>query len=343
MSTDAATADVAADVSTSVTPTQCRNCGHAFVDEVHQYCPKCGQETAAHPPTVGEFFHEFVLHYVALEGKLWKTLVQLLFRPGQLTVRYLQGIKLRYVPPLRLYLTASILFFLIVKFAGAGNLFKVNTDAATSAPSATATAVLDEVRKELSPEDKAALEKVLPSKVKAEPWKTQGIRIDAKDSDFLARPATEAVGCDLSSNACQKIKAYLKERYQNQTMREVGLHIKDKMLSLAPYAMFLFLPVFALLFKVIYLGRGMYYGEHLVYAFHVHAFAFLLLLILAFIPEPFGQIFMLWGIIYFWLAMRRVYGGRWWATTLRYMTVSVLYPLMLVLLMSATLLAAVFV
>jgi hypothetical protein len=344
LSTNAISAGIAADVSTSVAPTQCRNCGHAFVDEVHQYCPKCGQDTATHPPTVSEFLHEFVLHYVALEGKLWKTLVQLLFRPGQLTVRYLEGVKLRYVPPLRLYLTASILFFLIVKFAGAGNLFKVNTDAgATTTPRATAEAVLDEVRKDLTPEEKATLEKVLPPKVKTEPWKTQGIRIDAKDGDFLAKPATEAIGCDLSTNACQKIKAYLKERYQNQTMREMGLHVKDKMLSLAPYAMFLFLPVFALLFKVIYLGRRMYYGEHLVYAFHVHAFSFLLLLILAFIPEPFGQIFMLWGFVYYWLAMRRVYGGRWWATTLRYMTVSVLYPLMLVLFLSATLVAAVFV
>ncbi len=297
-----------------------------------------------HPPTVAEFLHEFVLHYVALEGKLWKTLVQLLFRPGQLTVRYLQGVKLRYVPPLRLYLTASILFFLIVKFAGAGNLFKVGSETTTTADKrAAATEVLDAVRKDMSPEDRAQLENIPWAKVTVGPGKSQGAATDAAKEDFLSKPAIEGVGCDIDQEWCKRVKAHLTERYANQTVREAFRHVTDKMLSLAPYAMFLFLPVFALLFKVIYFGRRMYYGEHLVYAFHVHSFSFLLLLVLAFVPQPYGQVFALWGFVYFWMAMRRVYGGRWWATTLRYFTVSFLYPLMLVLFLSATLVAAIFV
>ncbi len=340
MSTSALTEVDAA--ATAVT-TACRNCAHAFVDEVHEYCPKCGQETADHPPTVAEFLHEFVLHYIALEGKLWKTLVQLFFRPGQLTKRYLDGVKLRYVPPLRLYLTASILFFLIVKFAGAGNLFKVNSETTTTAEPNGAAQVLEDARKELSPQDKAALDKLIGPKVTLAPGKAQGIVLDGVKADLLSKPALEAIGCDMTTPACQKIKAYLAERYPNQTLREMGLHVRDKMLSLAPYAMFLFLPLFALLFKIIYWRRGMYYGEHLVYAFHVHAFSFFLLLMLAFVPPPFSIVFSLWGIVYFWLAMRRVYGGRWWATTLRYSLISTLYPILLVLLIAATLVAAIFV
>jgi hypothetical protein len=64
---------------------------------------------------------------------------------------------------------------------------------------------------------------------------------------------------------------------------------------------------------------------------------------LAFVPKPFDGIFLSWGVVYFWLAMRRVYAGRWWTTTLRYMTISFVYPLLLILLICATLVAAIFV
>ena len=89
----------------------CRNCG---APAGGKFCPECGQETAPHPPTAREFLHEFVGHYIALEGALWRTLKKLAV-PGALTREYFAGRKRSYVLPLRLYLTASIVFFLVVK------------------------------------------------------------------------------------------------------------------------------------------------------------------------------------------------------------------------------------
>jgi hypothetical protein len=96
-------------------PAQCRNCG---ADASGNYCAHCGQETRLHMPSFMEFAHEFVGHYVALEGKLWGTFTRLLFRPGALTNEYLAGRRRRYVEPLRLYLTLSILFFALIRFSG---------------------------------------------------------------------------------------------------------------------------------------------------------------------------------------------------------------------------------
>jgi hypothetical protein len=59
--------------------------------------------------------HEFVLHYFAAEGRLWRTLNALVLHPGRLAIEYLRGRKRAYVLPLRLYLTLSLLFFLILK------------------------------------------------------------------------------------------------------------------------------------------------------------------------------------------------------------------------------------
>jgi hypothetical protein len=69
-----------------------------------RFCCACGQPTRIHPPTLWEFVHEWLQHYVALEGKLWKSLWALMARPGFLTLEYLAGRRQRYVQPLRLLL-----------------------------------------------------------------------------------------------------------------------------------------------------------------------------------------------------------------------------------------------
>lgn len=94
----------------------CPNCQTLLGDTPGKFCPACGQATTTHVPTVAEFVHEFANHYVALEGKLWKTLGTLFFRPGVLTREYLLGRRERYVLPLRLFLTFSIIFFIALKF-----------------------------------------------------------------------------------------------------------------------------------------------------------------------------------------------------------------------------------
>ena len=102
-------------VSPSASPaTTCHNC---HTDAPGNFCSACGQATTLHVPSAREFLHEFVAHYVALEGKLWRTLALLLFRPGALSNEYIAGRRVRYVEPLRVYLTFSILFFAILKFS----------------------------------------------------------------------------------------------------------------------------------------------------------------------------------------------------------------------------------
>ena len=44
--------------------------------------------------------------------------------------------------------------------------------------------------------------------------------------------------------------------------------------SYVPYAMFALMPVFALFLKLLYMGSGRRYGEHLLFALHTNAFAF---------------------------------------------------------------------
>ena len=93
----------------------CLNCDAHASGNFGQHC---GQETVLHPPSIAEFLHEFIGHYVALEGRLWQTLKLLLLRPGRLTLEYLAGRRVRYIQPLRVYLTFSLIFFALFKFMG---------------------------------------------------------------------------------------------------------------------------------------------------------------------------------------------------------------------------------
>jgi hypothetical protein len=303
----------------------CRNCNFFLGAVPGKYCPNCGQDTAAHPPSALEFLHEFVGHYVALEGALARTLGLLIFRPGELTLRYFAGKKNSYVLPLRLYLSASIVFFLVVKIFGAGNLAKgaVEPEATRSA---TATVAAPDA-----------------FKPKIHVVKPGLINIDADDAGAMTTQFVSIIKCDFAPVQCAKLTTYLKGKYHEQSVAEVGRHVKERMISLAPYAMFAFLPVFALITQLLYRKRRLQYGEHLVYAFHVHAFAFLLLLTIALANAAIGDLLYFVGAVYFWLAMRRVFGGRWWATALRFAAISTLYLALLPLVLGIVLLTAVFI
>lgn len=88
----------------------CTNCSH---DAVDVYCARCGEKQPHHHDlTVGHFAHEVFHELVHLDSKLFRTLRELVSRPGELTVAYFGGRKARYIAPLRLFLTLFALQFL---------------------------------------------------------------------------------------------------------------------------------------------------------------------------------------------------------------------------------------
>lgn len=88
----------------------CTNCGDARIDV---FCAKCGEKQPSHHDvTMGHFAHEVVHELVHLDSKLFRTLRDLVTKPGALTVAYFAGRKTRYIGPLRIFLTLFALQFL---------------------------------------------------------------------------------------------------------------------------------------------------------------------------------------------------------------------------------------
>lgn len=88
----------------------CANCGAALAG---RYCQVCGQRGHVHRSVLHlceEFFHG-LFH---LDGKIWRTAPLLLFRPGALTRRYVEGKRVRYISPIGLFLFSVFLMFVAV-------------------------------------------------------------------------------------------------------------------------------------------------------------------------------------------------------------------------------------
>ena len=97
----------------------CLNCGAALVGP---YCFACGQHAHVHR-TLSAFFHDFAHGVLHFEGKIWRTLPMLAWKPGELTRRYIDGQRARFVSPIALFLFSVFLSFFLV----AGINFAVGT------------------------------------------------------------------------------------------------------------------------------------------------------------------------------------------------------------------------
>ena len=276
---------------------RCRNCG-ALAPAV--YCPSCGQETQLALPTARQFVKDAAGRYVALDGRLWRTLAALVFRPGFLTREYLAGRRRRYVRPARLFLVLSIamfaLFRLLVDVPHLGDSGLVKFDAiederpaaASAAPSPPST----------SSPDIAAPKSRIPS-----------FTVDEKANIVVA--GAPGVVTDALRRRAERFNAMSRDDKIEQIVLGAVRY--------GPYAMVVLLPVFALLLKLLYLGRARRYplrprrySEHLVFAAHDLAFLFVIVMLFAVVPwGPVRVVLTLWGIVYALWAMKTVYGGRW--------------------------------
>jgi len=92
-------------------PDLCPNCGE---ERTGPYCSRCGQKDQALRQSALEFIRHGLNEYLGVDSRLWATLRLLLIRPGKLTTDHLQGRRRRYLAPIRLYLSATVLFFFLL-------------------------------------------------------------------------------------------------------------------------------------------------------------------------------------------------------------------------------------
>jgi hypothetical protein len=308
----------------------CRNCGHTLAPH-DAFCSQCGQDAHSHPPSLFEFVHEWVLHYLALEGKLWKSLWALMARPGFLTLEYLAGRKQRWVLPLRLLLTLGLLFFFTLKFSGieteaSGTIEAAKASAqapeAASAPQGGGgstqglSVTLGQPGPATSADDED--EPAGPAPASEPVARTGSVPASAAPAAVQAgaAPAEPQVGISLPDGTAAALPAGLRRQIDavnerarkdpHGELRRVG----KKALSMAPYAVLISLPFFAGLLKLLFWRLP--YGAHFVFAMHLHAAWYGVMLLLTLTPWVSVALGLwVWMNLYPVWALRRVHRIGW--------------------------------
>ncbi|HLL85506.1 MAG TPA: DUF3667 domain-containing protein [Longimicrobium sp.] len=253
----------------------CANCGSPVPET---FCGVCGQRHGKRLVSVRRMLKDLLDDQLLVNSALPRTLHALVLRPGMLTREYAAGRIVRYIAPFRLYLVSSLVFFLIVTLLAnpveLGERVERNLGGGAARTEAPAEARGDGGAKyiQFGPMGDTA--------AAPEWWKPAARRLAAQE-----------------------------DRINGMRKGQIVQGIVSGLEQNAPTAMFLLLPFYAAILKLLYRRRDRLYAEHFVFALHVHAFSLLLfsLLLLA-RPLPALRVLVLWAPVYAFLAMRRVYG-----------------------------------
>ncbi len=282
----------------------CRNCGAPVAV---RYCTACGQLGASFQRPVFGLVTSSITDMFALDGRLWRTLPGLIFRPGRITREYIDGRRARYVPPFRLFLLSSVLFYFIVfavlerqpwmqefrlddsLMAGfmAGATVEINGARVTLASDEAADAVMQAVGDDdLGPAQREAVQAGL-DELRTGEQMSRFLRPDGSiDREALSAAIAEQNAGALTPEQLAAAQASADRAvriYENQGL--VGQRLKEW----APRFTLLFLPIFAMLLALSYAWhRRKFVYDHLITALHFQTFVHILLgaLVLASVAMP---------------------------------------------------------
>jgi hypothetical protein len=138
----------------------------------------------------------------------------------------------------------------------------------------------------------------------------------------------------------QRITRRVDARFKGKTAQQAAAFLNEGFRKYLPNMIFAMLPIFALILYLLYFRSGRFYAEHLIFAFHFHAFVFVAMTLMALAPEAIRQVFTVWVLVYLFLAMRRVYGESRLRTAAKFATTVIVYFIVL-LVASLTVMAGV--
>ena len=391
--------------------THCENCGAPLTGE---FCGQCGQHAIDYRRSIFRVVVDAADSFLNWDTKFLHSMNQLLIRPWQLTNDFNAGRRARYVHPLRLYLIASVVFFLVARalnLQSPGPIELTTQDRAElvtslgklTAPDSPlnpeqrekvelARAKLSEGQGVLTEEERGELKTVFKDFLKSTLRKKLDPGERAKMSSAIARipeppdPVVETKPGDSPSDPAAVINPPVPPEPTDPAAPNVspappkkkkhnGIHftmgpedgvktpfetwmekqIKDKigedgakaklfldtLRNNIPVMMLCCIPLFAFVLKVLYIRKGRFYVEHLVYALHIHTFLYVAVVITTLaamganrtLPALSGWIIGVMSCAIFvqiFLSIRRVYEQGWLVTTLKFVLGGIVYFVILV-------------
>ena len=244
------------------TQKDCLNCGNLVAG---RYCQHCGQENVEVKESVMHLLMHFIEDITHFDGKLWKTLKLLLFKPASLTRHYMNGKRATYLHPVRMYLFVSAVFLLVIFTGG---------------PKKTA---------ELKKHDIGNIKDNDGFKLQIGTDTFNYKSIEAYDAAQAKLPLVKKDNWLESKLAKQEI--YLNEKYKGDKF-EIVKAIIEQLKHYFSRILYISLPIFAFFVWVLYRrNKEHYFVDHLIFSIHIYC-AFFILLFLVKVIDDIYEYFM---------------------------------------------------
>jgi Protein of unknown function (DUF3667) len=346
--------------------THCENCGAELQGH---WCAHCGQPAIEYRRSFRHVVADLLNEFLNWDSKFFTTIALLLLKPWRLTNEFLAGKRIRYVNPLRLYLLASIIFFFTVNYAAKG----IHVDPSKLGSKDRAELEADLKNTDLPPEAREKLEELLRESSPSPAPSPLTNASSPAPAAVSPSPEINATPPRAEPESNEQKKEYGKinerpfvvfdegksttpfERWIEARAREkmgehgtkMGLFIAT-LLSNLPYMMLCCVPLFAFVLKILYIRRGLFYIDHLIYALHIHSFFYtgIMLIVLATIGlTRFASgaiagwlIALLWiaFVTQIFLSIRFVYRQGWFLSIFKFLFGGFVYVMVLVLALAAT-------
>ncbi len=303
--------------------THCENCGVALTGP---YCAQCGQPAVDYHRSFASLLADAADAFFNFDARFFQSFGLLLFKPWRLTNEFVEGKRARHVHPLRVYLIASVIFFLVINFLSRDTHFQAQPEPGKTHLSLSDPPPMPSPFGVPTPSPDFSLGmSPLPS-ARTRPPSESGLSLQ-----FDGDESNSKFGRWIEKRAKEKI---------GPTGDRNDLFLKALIQNIAPMVLCC-IPLFALVLKILYVFKKRFYIEHLIFALHTHAFVFLSTVIIIGIgfllywkaPMPFTPIVCtLLGtavIIQLLVAIRRVYRQNWFATLFKFILGSVIYCVLL--------------
>jgi hypothetical protein len=322
-------------------PFTCLNCSAPVPG---RYCAACGQSREVHVLSMHEVVGDVTHSLLHLDSRVWNTLRTLVLKPGRLTNEFIVGRHQRYLPPFRLYLVISVLFFALSALLPDAQMLHVNAEGDTviaygvsPPPTAGTAGAAAATREQAALELREALEAVVTAAGTPEV-----VRHSAEFATDTVEGRGGQTGCNINVlPGLPRLNALLSEACR-KAQADNGRRLGQLFLSAAPKLMFFFLPLAAGVTTLFYWRPRRLYAEHLVAFLHSHAFVFLALAVLSVVNAIMRLDLPLVGILglvnlvlilyipyYVFRAMRVVYGESRVRTAVKFAAISLLYFILL--------------
>ena len=336
----------------------CANCEKKF-EAGFEFCPHCGQKTNENL-TLGVLFYNTISNYFSFDARFFKSFIPLMFKPGCLAQKFLEGKRLLFLHPAQMYLFISVVFFFIISFTVQD--FASKTDAALKKDfdNAFEEEVLDSLnikKQEIDSVKVAEIMKPLRDNKKFLGIKEEDLQ---KADSIIKYESNKPVNLNSSFDFNQKqidsliasgsddsliykemgldeSAGFFKRKFYEQMLKFYKTRGLSPMINTffnsIPIAMFFLLPFFALLLKFFYFNKGVY-AHHLVFSFYYFSFLFMVFSLIFGInrfwdiPDWIDWLMALSTFVYLFLGIKRFYKQHWFLSLFKSGVISFVFLLL---------------